>query len=144
MSLLIPSVKPGYFGQGSVEVGPSAAQGEGPSRRLAITCGALITQPLEGVNTVTDVLEHAARTHGKKNAVGWRDIVKIHEEKKEVKKVVNGKEVREEKVWKYFELSDYKYLSYLEMEERVSEVARALLDLGFASDGVFNIYAQTR
>jgi long-chain acyl-CoA synthetase len=144
MSLLIPTVQPGYFGPGSVEVAPPTAPGEGPARRLAINRDKLLTQPREGVETVRDVLEYAARTFGENKAVGWRDIVDVHEERKEVKKVVDGKETVQVKTWKYFELSDYKYLSYVEMEAQVTKLACALLDLGFTPEHVFNIYAQTR
>ncbi|KAF8882829.1 long-chain-fatty-acid-CoA-ligase [Infundibulicybe gibba] len=135
--------KPGYFGKGSVEIAPAAAEGEGPTRRFAITSDRLVTQPFEGINTVYDVLAYASRTHGTRNALGWRDIIDIHEEVKEVKKTVDGKEVTEKKKWKYFQLSDYKYMNFIELKEAVSEVARALIDLGVTSDDVFNVYAQT-
>lgn len=144
MPLQIPSIRPGHFGPGSVDVSPPAAPGEGPTRRLAITRDKLLTQPAEGIDTVRDVLEYAARTFGGKNALGWRDVVDVHEETKEVKKVVDGMEVVELKTWKYFELSDYKYLSFVEMEAQVTTLACALLDLGFAAGQVFNIFAQTR
>ena len=113
-------------------------------RRLAITADKLVTQPFEGINTVYDILSYAARTHGNKNAVGWRDIVDIHEEEKEVIKVVSGKEVKELKKWKYFQLSDYKYLTFQETQKAVLEIARGLIELGVGTDDVFNIYAQTR
>lgn len=136
--------KPGYFGKGSVEVAPPSAPDEGPTRRLAIAADKLVTQPLEGIDTVYDILEYVARTHGTRNALGWRDIVDMHEESKEVKKMVDGKEVVETKKWKYFELSDYKYISYVQLKEQVSEIARGLVDLGITEKDVFNIYAQTR
>ena len=41
-------------------------------------------------------------------------------------KVIDGKEITE-KLWTYFELSDYKYLS---SKGAISEVSRALIDLG--------------
>lgn len=143
MSLFIPTVRPGHFGPGSAEVAPPAAPGEGPTRRLAIAHDKLLTQPMEGIDTARDVLEYAARTYGRKNAMGWRDIVDVHEERKELIKVVDGKEIIEVKTWKYFELSDCKYLSYVEMEEQVTTIACAMLDLGFTPEHVFNIYAQT-
>jgi long-chain acyl-CoA synthetase len=76
--------------------------------------------------------------------LGWRDVVKIVEEEKEVTKVVDGKEIVEKKKWKYFELSDYKYMSYLDVKTAVSEIGRGLVDLGVSKGDVFNIYAQTR
>ena len=139
----VHTVKPGYYGEGSVVVA-EAQTGEGPVHRCALAKDALVTQPFEGIDTVFDVVSYAARTHGSRNAVGWRDIVKIVEEEKEVKKVVDGKEVTEKKIWKFFELSDYKYMSYVEFKEAVSEVARALIQLGITKDDVFNLYAQTR
>lgn len=136
-------IRPGYFGHGSVEV-TTALHGEGGIRRLAIASGKLLTQPFEGINTVPDVVDYAARNYGTLKAVGWREVVKVHEEKKQVRTVVDGKEVTEEKTWKFFELSDYKFLNYLEFKEAVTEIARAFLVLGITSEDVFNIYAQTR
>ncbi|KAF8154265.1 long-chain-fatty-acid-CoA-ligase [Crassisporium funariophilum] len=135
--------KAGYYGEGSVECAPPAGPGEGPTRRSTLSKNGLVTQPFEGIDTVADVVAYAARTHGNRKALGYRDVVRIVEEEKEVKKVVDGKEITEKKVWKYFELSDYKYITYIELKEAVSEVARALLHLGVTKDDVFNIYAQT-
>ncbi|KAG0702096.1 hypothetical protein DFH29DRAFT_982451 [Suillus ampliporus] len=128
------------FGKGSVEV---ATEGGSSIRRLAITADNLITQPFEGIDIIPDVIDYGARTHGTRDAMGWRDIVDIHEEEKEVKKMVNGKEVTEKKTWKYFQLSDYKYLSFLDVQERVSALARGLLYYQITRDDIFNIYAQT-
>ncbi|KAH0833871.1 hypothetical protein J3R83DRAFT_11038 [Lanmaoa asiatica] len=90
------------------------------------------------------VISYAARTHGSRDAIGWRNIVRIHEEEKEVKKIVGGKEVTETKKWKYFELSDFEYISFLEVQARILELARGLLHHGILKTDVFNIYAQTR
>ncbi|CAA7262325.1 unnamed protein product [Cyclocybe aegerita] len=139
----IHTLKPGYYGEGSVEITPPAAPGEGPIRRCTLSKNGLVTQPFEGIDTVYDVVAYAARTHGSRNALGWRDIVDVVEEEKEVTKVVEGKEVVEKKKWKFFELSDYKYISFIEMKEAVSEIARALINLGVTKEDVFNVYAQT-
>jgi len=136
--------KPGYHGEGSVEVAPPAGPGEGPIRRSTLSKDGLVQRPFEGIDTVYDVVEYAARTHGNRKALGWRDVITVHEEEKEVKKIVDGKEVTEKKKWKYFELSDYKYISFIELKEAVSEVARGLVHLGVTKDDVFNVYAQTR
>lgn len=136
--------KPGFYGKGSEEYEPPAREGEGPIRRNILSKDGLVTQPFEGIDTVYDVLSYAARTHGTRNALGWRDILEVHEEEKEVKKIVDGNEVIDKKKWKYFELSDYKYLNFVEVKEAVSEIARALIDLGVTAEDVFNVYAQTR
>lgn len=136
--------QPGYYGEGSSEVASSAGPGEGSVRRLAITKDKLVHQPLEGIDTVLDVVSSAVRTHGDKNALGWRDIVKVIEEDKEVTKVIDGKEVVEKKKWKYFELSDYKYMSFNDVQTAISEISRGLIKHGISNGDVFNIYAQTR
>jgi len=110
---------------------------------LAITKDQLVTKPFEGIDTVHDVLAYAARTHGTKNALGYRDIVDVHEEEKEVTKIVGGKEVKEIKKWKYFQLSDYKYLTFIEVKEAVSEVARGLVDIGITEKDIVNVYSAT-
>ncbi|KAL0062754.1 long-chain fatty acid-CoA ligase [Marasmius tenuissimus] len=135
--------KPGYYGKGSVEIAPPAEPNEGGVRRLAISSDKLITQPFEGIDTLYDIIPYAARTHGTRKAMGWRNIVDIHEEEKEIKKNVGGKEVTEKKKWKYFELSDYQYINYIELKDAVSEVARGLVELGVSEDNVFNIFSQT-
>lgn len=132
------------WGAGSVEVGPPALPGESRIRRLAKTADRLISQPLDSIHTVYDILEYAARTHGNRNVFGYRDVEKMVEEEKVVKKVVGGKEVSETKVWKYFQLSGYRYVSFLELRGVVGEVARGLIELGVGRGEVLNIYAQTR
>lgn len=75
---------------------------------------------------------------------GYRDVEKMVEEEKEVKKMVGGKETSEKKVWKYFQLSGYRYVSFSELRGTVGEVARGLIELGVGRGEVLNIYAQTR
>jgi hypothetical protein len=131
------------WGNGSVEVGPPAPPGESRVRRLEKTHDRLVTAPMQGINTVHDILLYASRTYGERHALGYRDIVDIVEEQKEVTKTVGGEEVKETKTWKYFHLSDYKYISFLELKVIASEVSRGLLKLDVQKGDVFNIYAQT-
>ncbi|KAF5370975.1 hypothetical protein D9757_009894 [Collybiopsis confluens] len=135
--------KPNYYGKGSVEITTSPLEGESPVRRCALSSAELTKQPFEGIDTVYDVLKYASKTHGTRKALGWRDVVAIHDEEKEVVKNVGGKEVKEKKVWKYFELSDYKYISFIELEATVTDLAHGLVALGVDEGKVFNIYAQT-
>ncbi|KZT01844.1 long-chain-fatty-acid-CoA-ligase [Laetiporus sulphureus 93-53] len=137
-------IDPNRYGkEGSAEVGPAKVDGETRIRRNALTKDKLVTQPWEGIDTVYDVLMYAARTHGTKDAYGTRDIVDVHEEEREVKKIVGGKEITEKKTWKYFELSDYKYISFLQVKEAALEIAGGLLELGVAKKDVINVYAAT-
>ena len=56
---------------------------------------------------------------------------------------VGGKKVTEKKNWNYFELSDYKYLTYKELEEKVRFAASALREVGVEKGKMFNIFAST-
>ena len=138
------TLKRGYFGKGSVEVAPPARDGEGGIRRLAVTADKLVTQPLEGIDVIPDVVDYAARSFGSRNAIGWRDVVDIVTEDKEVKKMIGGKEVTEKKKWKYFQLSHYQFHSFVEFKERVSQLGRGLVELGVKSGDIFNIFSQTK
>ncbi|GBE86847.1 Long-chain-fatty-acid--CoA ligase 2 [Sparassis crispa] len=132
------------FGKvGSVEVGPEDVQGETRIHRLTKCKDKLLTQPWEGIDTVHDVLCYAARTHGVKNAFGYREIIDVHEEEKEVRKFVGGKEVTEKKIWKYFQLSDYKYLNFIQVKEAALQIAGGLIELGVEKSDVVNVYAAT-
>ncbi|PPR05136.1 LOW QUALITY PROTEIN: hypothetical protein CVT26_012221 [Gymnopilus dilepis] len=131
-----------YFGLGSVEVStPPPGSGEGGVRRLAITANRLVERPHPDVSTLPDVLAYGVRTYGTKfNAVGWREVIKVHEEKR---RVVGGEEVKQKKTWKLLELSDYHFWNYVEFAEAVEEVRNGLLEIGIRQQDVVNVYAQT-
>lgn len=134
-----------HFGSGSVEVGPEPKQGEGRIRRnFLVAEGELATHPMDGIETVYDVLAYVDRAYGNKNAIGYRDIVDTHVEEKEVTKIVEGKEVKEKKKWSYFELSEFKYLTFAELRKTSEAIGRGLVDLGLKKGDVFNIYSTTR
>lgn len=128
---------------GSVEVGPPARAGEGRARRCYTSPNKLVETPCEGVTVLADILARSARLFPEKNALGWRDLVRMIEEEKEVKKTVAGVETVEKKKWSYFELSDYKYWSYGEFAAIVAKVGSALVETGHSKDTIFNIYSGT-
>jgi len=133
------------FGPGSVEVGPDPKQGEGRIRRNVLVAeGELPARPTDGIDTVYDILVYVDRTYGTKNAIGYRDIVDTHYEEKEVTKVVEGKEVKEKKKWSYFELSEFKYLTFADLRKASEAISRGLADLGLKKGDIFNIYSATR
>ena len=51
---------------------------------------------------------------------------------------------KEKKKWKYFQLSDYKFVGFTDIAKTVREVAGGLLELGVEKNEVVNIYAATR
>jgi long-chain acyl-CoA synthetase len=128
----------------SVEVSGTLTENETPVRRNIKSKDKLVTQPFEGIDTVTDVLFYAARTHGAKDAFGTREILDVHEEEKTITKKINGEEKVEKKKWKFFELGPYKYRSFQQVKTDVVEIANAFVELGLKKGDVFNIYAQTR
>ncbi|KAK0551234.1 long-chain fatty acid-CoA ligase [Tilletia horrida] len=127
----------------SVEVGPDSVKGEGRVRRSFLSVDKLSERPAEGVNTMLDVFSTALKSFPNHPLCGWRDIVKEHQEEKEVTKVVDGKEVKEKKKWTLYELSDYQYLTYTQFDEKLKHSSSGLAHLGLGPDTRFNIYAST-
>ena len=133
------------FGTGSVEVGPDPNPGESKARRNTLVAdGELAARPMDGMDTVYDVLAYVDRAYGNKNAIGFRDVVDIHFEEKEITKSVGGQEVKEKKKWSYFELSEFKYLTFTELRKTSEALGRGLADLGLKKGDIFNIYSTTR
>ncbi len=117
-----------------VQVSGETTVDETSVRRNPRNVNGLTTQPFEGIDTVTDVLNYAARFHGDKDAHGTRDIVALHEEEKEIKKTIDGKEVVQKRKWQYFELGPYKYTSYVQIKGAANEIALGFIELGIAKD----------
>ncbi|KAH6872867.1 hypothetical protein BKA58DRAFT_401051 [Alternaria rosae] len=113
-----------------------------PRRNLAAKDG-LVLKPHDNVETLYDVLRHAAAKYGNAKAVGARRIVNIHEETKKIKKMVDGKEQEVDKKWQYFELSPYKYKSFVEFEKMALAVGSGLKSLGFNPQDRLHLFAAT-
>ncbi|KAL8278789.1 hypothetical protein RQP46_008858 [Phenoliferia psychrophenolica] len=131
--------------QGSVEVGPPAEKGEGRARRAFVCPDTLTATPKDApeVTILADIVQRSVRLYGDLPALGWRDTIRMVEEEKEVTKVVGGQKTTETRSWSYFELSDYKYMSYKELGELVKDVGSALVETGHSKDTIFNVYAST-
>ncbi|GAA5949926.1 hypothetical protein JCM21900_005526 [Sporobolomyces salmonicolor] len=129
--------------QGSVEVGPEPAHGEGRIRRCFASPDELVTSPAPHIKVVADVLIHAADHFANVDALGWRDITDVVKEEKEVKKVIGGKETTEKKTWQYYTLGPYQWWTYKEFQAVVKDAASGLVKTGHSKDTIFNIYAST-
>ncbi|SCZ97936.1 BZ3500_MvSof-1268-A1-R1_Chr3-3g06468 [Microbotryum saponariae] len=125
------------------DIGPEAVKGQGQIRRYLQTKEALTERPAPHINVVADILASSVKRFGDRPALGWRDLLRMHEEEKEVTKKVGNETVTETKKWSYFELSDYKYMSYNELASKVKAAASALVEAGHSSKTIFNIYAST-
>ncbi|GAA5983721.1 hypothetical protein JCM11641_001727 [Rhodosporidiobolus odoratus] len=133
----------GYYQPTTVEVGPPAQPGQSRTRRYHATADKLVDSPSPEVKVIADLLAHSVKTRPDNEAVGWREVVQVHIEEKEVTKNVGGKEVKEKKSWQYFELSPYKTMTYRELGAHVKDAASALVKLGHTRETIFNIYSQT-
>jgi len=120
-----------------------ANENESGVRRGSYCKDKLYTEPAPGVHTIPDILDYVARVHGTHPAMGWRDIIEVVEEEKEVIKTIDGKETKTMKTWKYFRLSEYKYINYIELKNNVVDIAKGLLELGIKKEDIFNVYAAT-
>ncbi|KAN0065927.1 long-chain fatty acid-CoA ligase [Thecaphora frezii] len=126
----------------SVEVG-SAVQGETKVRRAFCSPDKLVEGPAADIHTMADVFALSLKKFPNRPVMGWRDVVKVHEEEKEIIKKKDGEEVKETKRWQFFELSNYKYITYSELDERIQDASSGLRGLGLSSETRFNIYAST-
>lgn len=103
-----------------------------------------INTPEEGIETIWDLVKRSASKFGNAKAVGYRKLVKQHEEVKKVKKQVDGKDQLVDKKWTYFELSGYHYWSFIEYEKTSIKVGAGLRKLGMKAQDRLHIFAATR
>ncbi|KAH9868969.1 hypothetical protein J1614_008046 [Plenodomus biglobosus] len=135
------AVKPGPYT--TEAAGAQKVEGESIPRRNNAAKDGLILTPAEGVETLYDILRHSSAKFGNAKAVGARRIVNVHEETKKIKKMVDGEETEVDKTWQYFELSPYKYKSFVEFEQMALAVGSGLKSLGFAPQDRLHLFAAT-
>ncbi|KAJ1549899.1 long-chain fatty acid-CoA ligase, partial [Cladochytrium tenue] len=83
----------------AVRVGAPASSREGEPRRNVRAKGDLMRVPADDVRTLFDVLRRGRDRTPAKKIIGYREVVRIIEEEKEVTKVVGGVEKKEIKKW---------------------------------------------
>ncbi|EPX74006.1 long-chain-fatty-acid-CoA ligase Lcf1 [Schizosaccharomyces octosporus yFS286] len=93
--------------------------------------------------TLYDLLANAVKRHGDNHAVGYRDLIKEHVEEKMITKVVNNEKKEVPKKWSYFELSDYKYLSFNQFYDKTMRLAGGLRKFGLKAGDKLELYAST-
>jgi long-chain acyl-CoA synthetase len=129
----------------SVEApGFSAVKGETIPRRNAKCKNGLVKTPNSAIQTVHDVILYSAKKYGNAKAAGVRTLVKMHVEKKKVKKVIDGKETFVDKEWQYAELSEYSYMSFIEFEQKAFQVGAGLRKLGLETGDKLHLFASTQ
>ncbi|KAA8644369.1 hypothetical protein EYZ11_001394 [Aspergillus tanneri] len=103
----------------------------------------LITQPDPSVKTVYDIVNYSANKFGNARCIGSRTVLNVHKEKKMIKKMIDGKETEVEKEWSYFELSPYKFLSFIELQKLVGTLGAGLRHLGLTKGDKIHLYGAT-
>jgi len=141
---MVPQPKTYKKGPFTVEAaGCRKVDGETIPRRNPAAKDKLHTSPSEDVRTVYDILKRSSGKYGNAKALGYRTLVKTHDEVKQIKKVVDGKETTQDKKWTYFELSGYNYISFVEYEKLVHNVGAGFRALGMKSQDRVHIFAAT-
>ncbi|CCK72139.1 uncharacterized protein KNAG_0J00560 [Huiozyma naganishii CBS 8797] len=117
--------------QVSVAVGKPANEHETAPRRNVKVAAKPIVRPIGmSCNTVYEFAMERFEKNAKKQAMGWRDVLEIHEETKVVNRRVDGKMVPQEKKWLYYELSPYRYNTYKELTAIMHALGRGLVKIG--------------
>ncbi|KAG0344226.1 long-chain fatty acid-CoA ligase [Podila humilis] len=127
----------------TVEVGPADVKGETRVRRSAISPEALLTSPNDQVKTLYDVVVYSAKVRPNLNAIGYRKLIKMIEEKKEVTKIVAGEPVKEMKTWKYFKMSGYNFLTYKDVKHVVDSIGAGLIKFGMKPRDRITVFGAT-
>lgn len=132
--------------QYSAAVGKAENEHETAPRRNVSNLKAPVVRPADTTcSTVYEYLLECFAKGGNRQAMGWRDVIEIHEEKKEVTKRVDGKDTKVEKTWQYFELSPYHYNTFKELTNIMHDLGRGLVKIGLepSSEDKLHIYAST-
>ena len=123
--------------------GVEKTKGETIPRRNVKTKDALAVTPDPETKTIFDVLKRSSAKYGNAKALGKRRLIKMHEETKKIKKMVDGKEQEVDKKWTYFELSEYEYMSFTEYEQLALKVGCGLRALGMKAEDRVHLFAAT-
>jgi hypothetical protein len=141
---LVPQPKQYKKGPYTVEAkGYEKIDGETIPRVHPSAKDGLISTPAPDVKTIYDILRSSSKKFGNAKALGYRTLIKTHEEVKQIKKVVDGKEVTEDKKWQFSELSSYTYISFVEYEQLCFKVASGYRALGMNKGDRVHIFAST-
>ena len=124
--------------------GYEPAEGETIPRRHPASKDELTTTPSEDVRTIFDILKRSADKFGNAKALGTRRLIKTHHENRKVNKTVDGVTREVDKVWTYFELSEYSYISFVEYEKLALEIGAGLRKLGLVKGDRLHLFAATR
>ena len=128
----------------TTDVGPEEVKGETRIRRSIQAVDKLMDSPSSDIKTLYDVIQYSAKVRPNLNAIGYRKIVKMIEEQKEITKMVGGEPVKEKKTWKYFKLSGYHYLTYKDTKAVIDSIGSGLRKWGVEPKEKITVFGATR
>lgn len=142
-AMLLPKMeKKGPF---SMEVpGVEKVEGETIPRRNSRCKDGLITELDPSIKTIYDIVRYATHKFQHAPCIGTRTLIDTVKEKKVVKKMVDGKESDVPKEWSYFQLSPYKFMSFVEFQLLVRALGNGLREIGLAKGDKIHLYGATR
>lgn len=118
--------------------------GETIPRRHPSAKNGLISRPHDDIHTVYDIVRRSARLYPNHRAVGSRKLIKLHKEMKKIQKNVDGQVKEVEKEWRFYELSEYSFLTFKEYETLVLQVGSGLRKLGLTPEHKLHLFGATR
>lgn len=127
----------------NVEVG-KAKPGETAPRRYYKAKDGAVDRPVDSKATnIFDFFEECVERQPNNRAIGWRNLVDLHDETKMVKKMVDGKMSEVPKTWTYFEYSKYQFLTYKQLKQRMILYGKGLSKIGLTTEDRLHIFAAT-
>ncbi|KAF9574287.1 hypothetical protein EC968_007056 [Mortierella alpina] len=111
--------------------------------RNVMATGGLLDRPMPPYydikeRTMAHLFEYMANTYEDKDAMGWRDIIKVH---KVEKQAANPGE--KPKTWITYELTDYNWMSYRQAKSSADRVGLGITRLGVEKGDFVMIFAST-
>ncbi|CCF57811.1 hypothetical protein KAFR_0D01650 [Kazachstania africana CBS 2517] len=132
--------------QYTVPVGEPANEHETAPRRNAMAAKAPLVRPRGFKCNTAYELALECFQRGKDNkAMGWRDVVEVYEEQKQISKTIDGKKTTVDKTWLYYELSDYRYITFNELTDIMHDLGKGLNKIGLRPNTTdrLHIFAST-
>lgn len=128
----------------TVEVG-EAIKGETAPRRRAAQRDAPLERPADfPATTIPELVQEAVRRHGARRCMGWRELVEVHTDIRQIKKVVDGEEQLVDKEWTFYEYLPYQYQTFPEVLKQVRSYSAGLAKVGLQpGKDRLHIYAAT-
>lgn len=132
-----------YTVEVDLPAGQAAPVRESIPRRNVACKDKLATVPEPGVDTLYKLVQRSSEKYGNAKAIGTRKIIKVYNETNQITKKVDGKEVKQDKAWQYYELGPYEYISASEYANLTNTIGAGLRAYGMVKDDRVHLFAST-